>query len=228
MPSAIQEIDPIITTTLFGLFVLEPNDGVCQEIRDGRFWDNWLLPYFDELTREEVVIEIGASIGFHTVYMAKKCKIIHTFEPQFINYNRIIKNCELNNVENVHYYNFALYSKNCKMSINNQPNAQKDINYNNCQACSLSLRENDDGDIEAKTLDSFNIEKVSFIKVDAEGADIKILNGGKETIQKYRPKIIFESGKDTTEDRNNWAKESKYTIKEIAAANWLAIPIINK
>lgn len=226
MSSIIEGTNPIVTQTKFGKFVLEPSDGVCQTIREDKFWDDWLLPFFDNLTKEEVAVEIGGHIGFHTVYMARKCKNIHIFEPQLINYNRIIKNCELNDVNNVSYYNFALYSKSCEMSIHNQPDLQKNINYNTCQACSLSLRENDKGDIEARTLDSFNIQNVSFIKIDAENQDLDVIKGAKETIKRDRPKIIFESSNESSQirDCNALMDEIGYKIESVASCNWLAIP----
>lgn len=45
---------------------------------------------------------------------------------------------------------------------------------------------------EIKTLDSFNLNP-SVIKIDAEGFEKNILNGGIKTITKSRPSIIFEA-----------------------------------
>jgi len=43
-----------------------------------------------------------------------------------------------------------------------------------------------------ETLDSLNFEKIDFIKLDVEGQELNVLNGGVNTILKYRPIIFFE------------------------------------
>ena len=44
-----------------------------------------------------------------------------------------------------------------------------------------------------KSLDSFNFQNVSLIKVDVEGAERLVFLGAKATIRKFKPAIIFES-----------------------------------
>lgn len=46
--------------------------------------------------------------------------------------------------------------------------------------------------VQQKTLDSFKIEKVNFIKLDVEGHEFKVLKGAVETITKNKPVIFME------------------------------------
>jgi FkbM family methyltransferase len=46
--------------------------------------------------------------------------------------------------------------------------------------------------INIETLDSFNIDNVSFIKIDVEGHERKVLEGCINTIYKYKPTILIE------------------------------------
>jgi len=51
-------------------------------------------------------------------------------------------------------------------------------------------------EVEIKTLDEIipsNI-KVDFIKIDVEGAELGVLQGGKQLLKKYKPIIVFEFG----------------------------------
>ena len=220
-----------IYDTPYGKFVLEPEDGVCRVIREGGFWDDWLLPYFNNLSKESVVLDIGSHVGLHTIYLAKKCKHVYSFEPQIINFDRLVKNVELNNLNNVTCHNVALYSKERKMAVDNQKQ-QKNIVYDGGrnQACSLTLYENDDGDVQAKTLDSLNLPKTNFWKVDAEGSEFDIFLGGINTIKRDRPAIIFEYSKiGGVHDHNlgeyqEFFKNLNYDIKEVAGQNYLAVP----
>jgi len=49
--------------------------------------------------------------------------------------------------------------------------------------------------VKTMTLDSFvkeyNVERVDFIKIDAEGSEREILKGAKETIKKFKPRMAI-------------------------------------
>jgi len=49
-----------------------------------------------------------------------------------------------------------------------------------------------EGDIEIKTLDSFDFDNVDVIKIDVEGLEIPVLKGAKHTIITNRPMIQIE------------------------------------
>ena len=75
-----------------------------------------------------------------------------------------------------------------------------------------------------KTLDSFNLENVGFIKIDIEGHELKALLGGLETLKKNRPVIVFEEHK-LFSGVFTLLKELGYTIRRISIRNdYIAIP----
>lgn len=45
------------------------------------------------------------------------------------------------------------------------------------------------------TLDSMNLSRINYIKLDCEGFENKIINGARETIMSYRPIIVIEDKK---------------------------------
>ena len=51
--------------------------------------------------------------------------------------------------------------------------------------------------IQLRTLDSvveqLKLDAIDFIKIDAEGAEMDILRGGKQTLEKFHPKIVGEA-----------------------------------
>ncbi len=44
----------------------------------------------------------------------------------------------------------------------------------------------------ARTLDSYNLNDLAFLKIDAQGADGEVIAGASETIRRCRPVIVFE------------------------------------
>jgi FkbM family methyltransferase len=49
-----------------------------------------------------------------------------------------------------------------------------------------------DTEIDIRTLDSFQLENVDFIKIDVEGWEAHVVRGGEETIRRWRPTMILE------------------------------------
>lgn len=48
-----------------------------------------------------------------------------------------------------------------------------------------------DGEPDAR-IDSLGLGRIDFVKVDVEGAELRVLRGMAETIQKYRPRLVIE------------------------------------
>jgi FkbM family methyltransferase len=132
------------------------------------------------------VIDIGAHIGLFTLpasfKVGQRGKII-AVEPEDKNFNCLQKNLKINGIKNVIGVKTAL----------SDFNGQEDFFISKGSGChSLFPREGDNIlkkiQIEVKTLDSLlrelNIERVDLLKIDVEGAELKILKGGRETLIK--------------------------------------------
>ncbi len=89
-------------------------------------------------------------------------------------------------------YNVALGEKNVKTKMIHHPNNAG----HNCVNVEGKEPKKDRVDIEMKTLDSFEFENVSAIKIDVEGYEKFIVIGAKETIIKWRPIVQVEVVKE--------------------------------
>jgi len=55
-------------------------------------------------------------------------------------------------------------------------------------------------EIEIRTLDSFNIDNISFIKIDVENNELQVLMSSEETLRRSNyPKILFEMNENNTQ-----------------------------
>jgi FkbM family methyltransferase len=68
---------------------------------------------------------------------------------------------------------------------------------------------------------------VRFIKIDAQGCDLRVLHGLQQTIDRCRPLIVFEWEKDyaawhgdTWEDYLAWGETHHYAIERITESFW--------
>ncbi|MDC0456628.1 FkbM family methyltransferase [Alphaproteobacteria bacterium] len=146
------------------------------------------------LKKGNIVIDVGANRGTYSFYFKNLVGgngEVYSFEPQRKIYNQL--------------------KDNLKNTCNIFNNAISDINgtqifYEHTEGAgpSSSLEKHDDliidgltkkTKVKTLTLDMFcrdlNIVP-NFIKIDAEGHDLNIINGSNQIIQEYKPILIFE------------------------------------
>jgi FkbM family methyltransferase len=162
---------------------------------DNKLWEYWLEKYIKEAYTENTnMIDIGAHIGTFSLMMSKyisENSKIYAFEPVY--YEILTINVEQNNLKDkILIYPIGLSDKKEQLqgglidfSIN--------VNYGFTQLDNLE-KANDTSKyiIDIITLDSLNIENVSFIKIDTEGSERKVLDGAFNTIIKNLPTILIE------------------------------------
>lgn len=178
-----------ITKTTIGEFITA-EDYVSRVLRANpqRFWDAQLRGYIDRsISDKSIVADIGANIGFFTLYFSKIAKKVYAFEPQNVLFRMLSGTLAINNVQNVKEFNIGLGDKPTFAVL------EKEIDYlKENDSASVGLNTKSDGDIEIKTLDSLNLGRIDFMKIDAQGMDLLILKGAVNTIDKYKPKILIE------------------------------------
>ena len=72
--------------------------------------------------------------------------------------------------------------------------------------------------VEVRSFDSFNFEKLNFMKIDAEGAELAILKGTRDSIKKFKPFVCFEFHSGNLEglsEFSNFFSEFDYVMHEI-------------
>jgi FkbM family methyltransferase len=84
-------------------------------------------------------------------------------------------------------------------------------------------------DIDVRRIDEYcaDFDRLAFLKVDAEGADLDVLRGARNTIRRLRPVIQFEcNDPDLLPGFVSFADENGYRVEEIAqgGANRLMKP----
>jgi FkbM family methyltransferase len=139
------------------------------------------------LNNNSVVLDIGANIGNHSLYLALSvgCKTI-CFEPDKNLCKAIRYSSEINNIENkidIHNVALGLEESVCKIVMN-----EENPNSVGSQQVVSGF-----GNIPMKTLDSFNIQQVDCIKIDVEGFEEKVLLGGMQTIKNHLPILYIEA-----------------------------------
>lgn len=179
-----KQIEPTVRAVFLG-------DGISLNIMaDGVFSKNELDLLRDEvfpkLPHSKMALDIGANIGNHAVTFAKHFDVVKAYE---IN-KRVFHILQSNTVNtNVQPINYGLSDEEKTVFF--------EEDYGNLGASSIVDTATDTSfEVEVKALDSILTEaekaEVSFIKMDVEGHELNVLNGGKQFLEKYHPVIAFE------------------------------------
>jgi FkbM family methyltransferase len=194
----------ILCSQDYGCFLVRRPDVVGDAVADGLFWDEHLRSIIESCAnRDGIAVDAGAYIGFHSVFMSRHFKTVHSFEPQRHIYHILRANLALNGCDNVIAHNQALYDHACHLRIaadNKQeiPITRKGnrIDYDtiaNAAALTFEIADADSPNaVPAVTIDCLDLRNVAFIKIDAQGADFSILTGATHTIERWRPVVAFE------------------------------------
>lgn len=135
------------------------------------------------------IIDVGGYIGDSTLIFSElKPQQIISFEPVSENYSIMEKTIKLNNLSNITIEKKALGDKEGRIIINTSGSESSIIN---------NRPSSYDGELEidVTTLDSYthtnNINNISLIKVDIEGAEQDFLRGAEQTIRQFKPILLI-------------------------------------
>ena len=190
-------------------FILDKNDSLKLSI--DKFYEPRETKKILKLIKPgDIVIDIGANIGYYTLIFAKlvgtKGKV-YAFEPDRTNFELLSKNIILNNYKNTILINKALSDK--EEPINFYLNPLNTANHK-----IYSGGKDMKTTVICTTLNKFfknKPKKISFVKIDVEGAEGKVIAGMNRLIEdgkiekmmlEFIPSFISKIGTDPREMMN--------------------------
>jgi len=172
----------------FGLYV-DPNDTVISKtICFNGEWEPQLANFFKKIVKKGMnVIDIGANIGYFTILFSKLVDppgSVIAFEPSPRNFDFLKKNVISNSLKNV-----QLVQKAVSNNVGHESFFLSKVNFGDHRLEGLPVDDTDNSrDVittEVTTLDDYlNGSRLDFCKIDAQGAEMKVLEGGIKTIEK--------------------------------------------
>jgi len=146
--------------------------------------ENMLAPLMDILQLGDVAYDVGANIGIHTIFMARKVNEkgrVIAFEPETTNYEALRKNIGLNGLNNITPVKVALGDK----ADTGNLYIKKRIGSG-----AVSLIESDESDFCEKVeiipgdflVQKDNLPIPKAVKIDVEGYEYPVIKGLQKTL----------------------------------------------
>lgn len=166
-------------------------------------------PLAELLSPSSVFYDIGAYAGFFALLGCKKGAKVYAFEPDAENLKLLREHLSVNKCE----------ATILDVAVSDRDGIERFKKHESATSHKLSA----DGEItvNCRALDSLagEIDPPTIIKIDAEGAERKILLGAKQTIERYKPIIFLEGLRSEFEELL-----PNYSVAEIHSGEYLCTP----
>ncbi len=152
---------------------------------------------------DDVVLDIGANVGLHTVAFAHAAAQGHVFafEPVDEMADKLSRNCALNGIENVTLVRCALGDAETTMDMNVNI-AGKGMEGTSSLTSTVHVDAHpewyDRRRVPVRRLDDLIGDlmpeaRIGFVKIDTEGFETFIIKGGLDVLRRDRPRMILEA-----------------------------------
>jgi len=146
------------------------------------------------------VIDVGANVGVYTIHLAGlvgKTGSVYSFEPMPLTFDILKYNVKKLRLSNVHIFNVALSDTERTAMMEIPPASSGGFNLYRSRIAAIPQRESRSRffSVTLRTLDGQMVRqgaRVSLLKIDVEGHELQVINGGKELIRRFRPAILIE------------------------------------
>jgi FkbM family methyltransferase len=185
-----------LTDTRFGrMFTLRGDTVVGRSLHAyGEFAGDEVDSILSLVRPGDHVVDAGANIGFHTLALARTVGpegSVVAIEPQRYCFQLLCANLTLNQMTQVLPIRAAMGDAPGQARI---PRLSPHIAHN-AGATQVLARGQDAPDADEVamiTLDSLGLARCDLIKIDTEGFEDRVVQGGQETLQAFRPTLYVE------------------------------------
>jgi len=203
-----------------------PKNNATYYIGNGLF-EKGLIEWCKQFCKKDKnILDIGAHSGTYTISLADYCNKVYAFEPQQMTFYSLCGSVALSNIRNVNCLNYGLGTT--------EQVGKQTLNIVSLDGGGSTLHKDQNNvlfteEIEVRTLDSFNIDNISFIKMDVENNELQVLLASENTLKRSNyPKILFEMNQ-TNKDLLQFLENLNYNIIQVGGCNnmFLAVNKVN-
>lgn len=211
----------ILSQCRYGKMLFNANDTIIGRSLD--LEGEWYQSELDMLGRlikpGDIVIDVGANIGCHTVFFAQtvgKEGLVIALEPQMYVYHLLCANIALNDLFNViPEWKAAGAETGTIKSIMLDPHKSQNFGGHN-------IISPDGMNIDQIPLDAIGLTRCKLIKIDVEGMELQVIQGARKLITDCRP-VIYAEKQMLEKDQIQFAdmlKDLDYDVYEHHAPGW--------
>jgi FkbM family methyltransferase len=218
--------------------VLNGDKAIGAHIVAGLDWEPHILAELDRIlpTIRGCCVDIGAHVGLHALYMAKKhSKFVIAIEPQSVLYSILVNNI-VTNEASILPMNFLVSNRTGELWMGIPKSYDTFANPGGLGVVEEHFEHPEllKRNVSCNRLDDIHLNTVGFLKIDVEGHEMEVLEGARQILARDQPTIIIELFGGC--DRNEYAqqiadririieKEYGYILSYIGGCDYVGLPI---
>jgi FkbM family methyltransferase len=140
---------------------------------------------------DRIALDIGANRGYYSYALSKIASRVEAFEP----HPALARFHQRKLGGNVRLHEVALSNRAGSMKLyipQRKPGIDGHIGSSLKKIYETSSNYYSEVAVSTRTLDDYGFDNVGFIKIDVEGADMDVIEGGQATIARNRPNMVVE------------------------------------
>jgi len=168
--------------------------------------EEWLM---DAVSGGMTVIDVGAHQGRYAIQFSRhvgETGLVVAVEPEPRNLELLTRNLELNGIHNVRAIRAACWSSRESLQLSR---------HSTLDLCRVSKSPDRNGDLIGLPLDDLveelALSRVDQLKIDVEGAELEVLEGGRKMLREFRPRLFVECHR-TLSQLFNWLQRQSYRV----------------
>lgn len=191
------------------------DDKDSLDLRKDKIYDGDETRFIESIVRPDwTCLDIGANIGYFTILMSRNCERVFAFEPDPYNYELLYVNKNWNDAKNVSIFNYAVTGYVGKVKLHECKFNRGMHRIYPSKWCEGKVTEVDTIPLDnLKELES--IQKINFVKLDIEGAELGALRGMKKLLKKHTPILLIEFHPPTIQEYGHDPKDTYDFLKEL-------------
>jgi len=165
--------------------LIEWPSGLARRIYYEGVYHSETVKYLTENIKPwHLCVDVGANVGYITLIMARRAASVVAFEPDPKLRHLLRLNLKANNVDNVTVRHEAVTDEvgKARFFLNREPMYSGLVGHTGIR---------DIIEVDTITLDSCGL-KPDFVKIDVEGAEVRVLQGMKEILNNHDLNMILE------------------------------------
>jgi FkbM family methyltransferase len=173
--------------------------------KEGGFFEHEMLDYLaDHYPVQNVILDIGANVGNHSLFFCSflQCSHVFSFEPHPKNFALLVRNVgDLANCLPI------------RMGLSNRTGEA--FVTTDCYNMGMCVTTDDPQkhQVSLGTVDALCLADISLMKIDTEGTELDILDGARETLKRSRPLVVLEIATANRDHYNAYMAANGYVLE---------------
>lgn len=184
------------TKKVFGLnLYVFADQHVGRKILLDAYEQNEVKFFLGEVKNSDVCLDVGANIGYFSFLFATKAKKVYSIEPIRTNVKLMELSASVNSIENMVIINSLASDENgSEEFVEAEETSLSGIRKNGFEqdlATNYGVTKTISYQVSSITIDKIDFSRLDIVKIDVEGAELKVLKGMRKTLEKYSPRLLM-------------------------------------